>query len=555
MTNGYTCTWATGGTINCNTALSTVNSGTANQIAMYSGTGTAVSGDTNLTDSGTILNYAGSGGISTTQSASGSDAYQFRAQSSYGTNVVTVSVVNGSITPYTFNFPDTAPSGVLKFSSNTLGSATYSDVVSLWTTCGSNFMLGNGTCSSGTGNFSGGVLTSALTLKAGATGAGTGPLYFQTGGSLLTSPVGGAMEVSSDLNTLYYDIATGSARKTIAFTDSAITSSHYIGTTSIALNRASAALSLAGVSLDDSAAQFYNVAAPTKLVKIDPSNQTAGHTGIIQAPDGGTATLVSGTELVSGGAASLTTLSASGQITSTVATNTAPFVVSSTTQVANLNVASAGLATNVSTVTKSDNTNYYLGFLSANSSSSQAVNVGPATYNPSTGSITATTFVGAVTGTASGNLTSSSTLDTTKLSTAAIPNGVTGTTQSINSNDTKLATDAYADRGSIVTVGTSRVVAAKHEYVYCTGTCSVTPLTPVANEAYELCVQNDANVSTAITLAGITNVYYENIAHTGYGASGGTMTATAAAGNQICISSRDATHYHVWGSNGAWTAN
>src|SRR5258708_15579417 len=42
----------------------TVNSGTALQLAMYSGTGAAVSGDSALTDSGTTLNYSGSGGIS-----------------------------------------------------------------------------------------------------------------------------------------------------------------------------------------------------------------------------------------------------------------------------------------------------------------------------------------------------------------------------------------------------------------------------------------------------------------------------------------------------------
>ncbi len=44
----------------------TVNTGTASQVAMYSGSGTAVSGDNALTDSGTVLNYSGSGGISAT---------------------------------------------------------------------------------------------------------------------------------------------------------------------------------------------------------------------------------------------------------------------------------------------------------------------------------------------------------------------------------------------------------------------------------------------------------------------------------------------------------
>jgi hypothetical protein len=44
----------------------TVNSGGATQVAMYSASGAAVSGDSALTDTGTILSYAGTGGISTT---------------------------------------------------------------------------------------------------------------------------------------------------------------------------------------------------------------------------------------------------------------------------------------------------------------------------------------------------------------------------------------------------------------------------------------------------------------------------------------------------------
>jgi hypothetical protein len=41
----------------------TVNSGATSQVAMYSGNGTAVSGDSALTDNGTTLNYTGSGGV------------------------------------------------------------------------------------------------------------------------------------------------------------------------------------------------------------------------------------------------------------------------------------------------------------------------------------------------------------------------------------------------------------------------------------------------------------------------------------------------------------
>lgn len=52
----------------------TVNSGTANQIAKYATTGTAVSGDSALTDDGTTLTYSGSGGIATSGSNGGIDA-------------------------------------------------------------------------------------------------------------------------------------------------------------------------------------------------------------------------------------------------------------------------------------------------------------------------------------------------------------------------------------------------------------------------------------------------------------------------------------------------
>jgi hypothetical protein len=52
-----TCTGCGGG------GAGTVNSGTATQLALYAANGTAVSGDSGLTDSGTALNYAGSNGI------------------------------------------------------------------------------------------------------------------------------------------------------------------------------------------------------------------------------------------------------------------------------------------------------------------------------------------------------------------------------------------------------------------------------------------------------------------------------------------------------------
>ena len=77
--------------------------------------------------------------------------------------------------------------------------------------------------------------------------------------------------------------------------------------------------------------------------------------GALGTPSSGTVTNLTGTASINingtVGATTpttgaFTTVSASGQITSTVTTGTAPFVVASTTQVANLNAATAGTATN-----------------------------------------------------------------------------------------------------------------------------------------------------------------------------------------------------------------
>ncbi len=90
----------------------------------------------------------------------------------------------------------------------------------------------------------------------------------------------------------------------------------YFGTTQIAINRGSAVLPVAGVSLDNASGQFYDTSAPTKKIQIDPSNQTPGNTGIIRAPDGGTAVLVAGTM----GVANADTTGSAGFLKSTATT-------------------------------------------------------------------------------------------------------------------------------------------------------------------------------------------------------------------------------------------
>lgn len=86
-----------------------------------------------------------------------------------------------------------------------------------------------------------------------------------------------------------------------------------------------------------------------------------------------------------------TTVSASGVITSTVATGTAPFTVASTTQVANLNAATAGTATNATNTAitaNSTNATNYLTFVSATTGNLPQLVNSSLTVNPSTGQIT-----------------------------------------------------------------------------------------------------------------------------------------------------------------------
>ena len=80
---------------------------------------------------------------------------------------------------------------------------------------------------------------------------------------------------------------------------------------------------------------------------------------------------------------------------------------------------------------------------------------------------------------------------------------------------------------------------------------------PVPAAGYQFCILNDDNVSTAITLSALgSSAMYESTARTGYGAAGsGTFTATAAAGNMVCLVGGDATHYLTVNYKGTWTAN
>jgi hypothetical protein len=100
----------------------------------------------------------------------------------------------------------------------------------------------------------------------------------------------------------------------------------------------------------------------------------------------------------------LTSLGVNGAITSTtytsnIATGTAPLVITSTTQVGNLYVARAGVADTV-TVSSTSAGNYYFSLLSSTSGNLAPLANSVFVANAANGAITATTFVGSLSGSA-----------------------------------------------------------------------------------------------------------------------------------------------------------
>lgn len=98
-----------------------------------------------------------------------------------------------------------------------------------------------------------GLIVEGAELKPAA-GTTTYPPILLTSGTNLTTATAGAFEYDG---TNFY-LTPASTRKTVAFTDSVLTSSVYLGTTAVALNRSSGSLSLAGVSIDGAAGSVTN---------------------------------------------------------------------------------------------------------------------------------------------------------------------------------------------------------------------------------------------------------------------------------------------------------
>ena len=128
-----------------------------------------------------------------------------------------------------------------------------------------------------------------------------------------------------------------------------------------------------------------------------------------------------------------TTSNITGQYITTLATGTAPLVVTSTTRVANLNVAYSNVS-DFGAITAQTTGTYYPVMISAGTSGNYAHAVGPTgiSHNLATNTVTATTFAGNLTGnvTASGTVQAAN-ITATAFITRAVTTGVSanGTTQ------------------------------------------------------------------------------------------------------------------------------
>jgi len=196
----------------------TVNSGAVSQVAMYSGNGTAVSGDSALTDDGTTLNYSGTGGVSAaTGTFSGSVTVNGQLQVAGPWLVSSVppsAAMSGAASGYSAmglsndgNFYISAnggtPSQIATTSSQALASATLSGTTTLTgalngtsASFSGNVTVGGQIIGTGPWSVSGPVPGAAITPAAGSSQAA-----FDSNGLLTVSENGGAAVQVAKVNS------------------------------------------------------------------------------------------------------------------------------------------------------------------------------------------------------------------------------------------------------------------------------------------------------------------------------------------------------------------
>ena len=130
-------------------------------------------------------------------------------------------------------------------------------------------------------------------------------------------------------------------------------------------------------------------------------------------------------------------------------------------------------------------------------------------------------------------------------------NGALGTPSSGTGTNITNIPNANVLAAPLPTPGSGATLAAPRSYYVCTTTCTVTLPTPAAG--YEMCIMNDDNVSTVITLAAVASVQFENTARTSYKTANTSIVSGGAVGDKICYLGRDATHWLVASFVGTWS--
>ena len=291
-------------------------------------------------------------------------------------------------------------------------------------------------------------------------------------------------------------------------------------------------LDISGVT---TASRFVsNVATGTAPLTVTSTTQVA-NLNVATAGTAGTVTTAAQPNITSVG--TLTSLGVSGTVTastlvSNVATGTAPFTVTSTTQVANLNVATAGSATTAGTVTTAAQPNI--------------TSVGTLTSLGVSGTVTASTLV-------------------SNVATGTAPFTVTSTTQVANLNVATAGTVTTAAQPNITSVGTltslgvnGTVTATTLVSNIATGTApfTVTSTTQVAN--LNVATAGTAGTVTTAAQPNITsfgNVTTANIGTIQSSATNGNITLTPNGTGNVIVSTGTATQVFYAGANKELTSN
>jgi hypothetical protein len=292
-----------------------------------------------------------------------------------------------------------------------------------------------------------------LNTNLGTTPANSGTTNFGTAGQVLTSQGSAA---TPTWTTISSGVTTFSAGTT-GLTPSTATSGAVTLAGTLAVANGGTGITAFGTGVATALGQNVtgsgSIVLSTSPTLVTPALGTPA-SGVVTNLTGTASININGTVgATTANTGAFTTVSATGVITSTLATGTAPFTVASTTQVANLNAASAGTATNASNVAIVDDTTTATSVYPvwANSTSgNQALETSSTklSFVPSTGTLSATVFSGSG---ASLTTLNASNLSSGTVGTARLASGTANSTTFLRGDQT-WATVAATPGGSTTQV-------------------------------------------------------------------------------------------------------